>query len=313
VKSRDALHDLNPEVMSSFQIAHDKYGRGKALSQKEFSGYIINLRNIYTTYCDSLHGSNRSIFQKFKRFFDCYSGSTRPRTEHSHLFTSIFGDATLDKCSPTKCSFSFDTWGYDERVCTRDLKERATWKKIRSKYVKNESHGAEIPVNWDRLEPSETEFSDDPSAESVAAAVFEPVVNAVKTGVKEVESLVKRAASGKDANIPNQKSGKGGEDGEQVKEKLDVEEQPHPPTSDSTTETVTAVTPTDSLVEKQQEEQLDNNVTNPKTEDLLSEKAGSDSDFTLESSKTTNKNVQENSGKTSAEYEEDKRLSALYS
>jgi len=74
----------------------------------------------------------------------------------SHLFANLFGDFTLDVCSPNFCSFSFDIFGYDERICNKDIYETKKWNEIRKKRKNGDSEEKTktIDVNWDELEHS---------------------------------------------------------------------------------------------------------------------------------------------------------------
>jgi len=161
---------LDPSFVHNFTQARSDWGSGKPLSDVEFAKYILQIKDLYTIYCDELHHPHRTAWQTLRSYLTCSNGARRQKPKAANLFVKAFGES-LDECSPNTCSFAFDTYAYDERSCdsdvVRDMQRRLTvrtpaWEQLQWEDGPplDDAH-VKLPVNWDELEQTPAAEDDD--------------------------------------------------------------------------------------------------------------------------------------------------------
>jgi hypothetical protein len=158
--AQKALEEMDLNTKHQIITARQSFGSGAPISIDAFTRYIVTLKDSYVIYCDSLHNSNRNLWQSFARGVACVTGDSRTKPRAAHLFTEIFGES-LDRCSPNYCQFSFDVFAYDEAACGADIAQEAVAKKVRVVSGAGKPK-RRLSVNWETDEDSP--FAEDTDA-----------------------------------------------------------------------------------------------------------------------------------------------------
>jgi len=198
-KGKEGFNAISKKTLESIKAARFKYGSGKPLSKDEFVTYINTLRDQYVTYCDSLHNINRNIWQTLTRGSECLADGTRQKPRAQHFFTDLFGES-LDKCSPSVCSFSFDVFAYDEKACQADLHRNRMLRAARN--LQNvPDRSPKIALNWNNDEESPYAEDSDPTdlkfqEADIALPLQHWVMSSIYMAKRAMEHMANRFAAG---------------------------------------------------------------------------------------------------------------------
>lgn len=197
--AKESFKGIDSKVLEAIKEARKNYGGGAPLSKEKFATYIGTLRDIFVTYCDSLHNMPRNFWRSFSRFSECITEGVRKKPRAQHFFTEIFGE-NLDKCSPSFCSFSFDTFAYDETACQYDLQKNRLLKAARN-LQKIPDNRPKISLKWNITEDSPAAEDEDPTEAKFqevdsALPLQHWVMSSIYLAKKAMQHMSQRFASG---------------------------------------------------------------------------------------------------------------------